>query len=69
VLAQTLTAVDPTTASPGVAGFLAIFAVAVVTLLLMRDMTKRLRRLRYRQDEVEAPADATPPAGRPGDGR
>lgn len=39
---------------PGLVGFLATFAVAVVTVLLMLDMTRRLRRLRYRADQQAA---------------
>jgi hypothetical protein len=40
---------DPTSVSPGVLGFLATFGVVVVSVLLMADMVRRVRRLRYRE--------------------
>ncbi len=48
--------------TPGVAGFIAIAVVAVVTILLVVDMTRRIRRTRYRAEirerlEAEAGAD------------
>ncbi|MGN8050996.1 hypothetical protein ACTJKO_15055 [Curtobacterium sp. 22159] len=36
--------------TPGVAGFIAIAVVAVVTILLVIDMTRRIRRTRYRSE-------------------
>lgn len=36
--------------TPGVAGFIAIALVAVVTILLVIDMTRRIRRTRYRSE-------------------
>lgn len=50
-LADTL---DPDSVTPGVAGFLASFLLAVVTILLLRDMVKRLRRVRYRDSQAAA---------------
>jgi hypothetical protein len=41
---------DPNTVSPGPLGFIAIFFVAVVVLLLMVDMNRRIRRTRYREE-------------------
>ncbi|MFS4506885.1 hypothetical protein ACMA46_11665 [Clavibacter sp. Sh2141] len=41
---------DPDTVSPGPLGFIAIFFVAVMVLLLMVDMTRRIRRTRYREE-------------------
>jgi hypothetical protein len=41
---------DPDTVSPGPIGFIAIFFVAIVVLLLMVDMTRRIRRTRYREE-------------------
>ncbi|CCE76154.1 hypothetical protein [Clavibacter nebraskensis] len=41
---------DPDTVSPGPIGFVAIFFVAVMVLLLMVDMTRRIRRTRYREE-------------------
>ncbi|WP_144755571.1 hypothetical protein [Curtobacterium pusillum] len=48
--------------TPGVAGFIAIALVAVVTILLVIDMTRRIRRTRYRSEirerlEAEAGGD------------
>lgn len=48
---------DPNSATPGVIGFIAIFLVAAVTLLLMLDMSRRVRRARYRgeiREKLEA---------------
>jgi hypothetical protein len=36
--------------TPGVAGFVAIALVAIVTILLVVDMTRRIRRTRYRAE-------------------
>ncbi len=44
---------DPNLITPGVIGFLVTFAVALVTVLLLIDMTKRMRRLRYRSEVRE----------------
>lgn len=38
-----------TDVSPGLAGFIAIFAIVLVTVLLIIDMSRRIRRLRFRQ--------------------
>jgi len=46
--------------TPGVAGFIAIALVAVVTILLVIDMTRRIRRTRYRseiRERLEAEAN------------
>jgi hypothetical protein len=50
--------------TPGVVGFGVTFLIAVVTVLLLVDMTRRMRRLRYRSEirqklEDEAAAGAT----------
>ena len=39
---------DPDTVTPGVAGFVAIALVAIVAIFLMVDMSRRIRRVRYR---------------------
>lgn len=39
--------------TPGPWGFTAIFAVGVVVLLLIIDMTRRIRRVRYRAEIAE----------------
>lgn len=43
----------PLDASPGLPGFLALFALAVVIVLLAVDMTKRIRGLRYRAEVAQ----------------
>lgn len=39
---------DPDTVTPGVAGFIAIALVAIASILLVVDMSRRIRRVRYR---------------------
>jgi hypothetical protein len=39
---------DPNTVTPGVAGFIAIALVAIASILLLVDMSRRIRRVRYR---------------------
>jgi hypothetical protein len=39
---------DPDTVTPGVAGFVAIALVTIAAILLMVDMARRIRRVRYR---------------------
>ena len=51
------TAIDPNIVTPGVVGFVATILVAVVTILLVWDMVRRIRRQRY-QAEIEAKLDA-----------
>jgi hypothetical protein len=48
---------DPNSVTPQWIGFLATFLVAVATLLLIVDMTRRIRRVRYR-DEIRANLEA-----------
>lgn len=43
---------NPIDVSPGLLGFFAIFFIAVALLLLMLDMTRRVRKLRYRAEVV-----------------
>jgi hypothetical protein len=59
------------TVSPGIAGFLVTFALALATWLLIRSMVGRIRRLRYTPDPAarpdqeltdQKPPDAQPPA-------
>lgn len=38
----------PTSVTPGVTGFLVVFAIAAVTVLLILDMVRRVRRLQAR---------------------
>jgi hypothetical protein len=60
---------DQTTVTPGVAGFLITFGVAAVVLLLALDMTRRIRRTRYREEirsKLEAERDGRPIPGTDG---
>jgi hypothetical protein len=41
---------DPNLITPGVWGFIAIFVIAVVTVFLIIDMNRRIRRSRYREE-------------------
>jgi hypothetical protein len=54
---------DPDLVTPGVAGFLVVFLLAVATILLMRSMTGHLRKVRYSPDP--AAEDAEPRTDRP----
>lgn len=59
---------DPDSVTPGVLGFLVVFVLAVVTWLLMRNLTARLRRMRFREEqrlaaEAERPPTDGPPKG------
>lgn len=45
---------DETQVTPGLIGFLATFGIVLATVFLVIDMTRRVRRLRYRQRVVEA---------------
>jgi hypothetical protein len=58
---------------PGVAGFLAVFALAVALWFLMRNMNSRMRRMAYRErdrlaQEQREQAGANPPAEEDGAG-
>ena len=44
---------DENAVTPGVVGFVATFFIAVVTVLLLIDMTRRVRRVRYRAEVQE----------------
>jgi hypothetical protein len=53
---------------PGVAGFVAVFALAVALWFLMRNMNSRMRRMAYRErdrvaQEQRDHTDAVAPAG------
>ena len=69
---------DPTTVTPTWVGFAVTFLIAVATVLLIMDMVRRVRRVRYRAEVLEkleaerAAADrgaADPGAAGPGSGR
>jgi hypothetical protein len=71
---------DPNSVSPGLIGFLATFGLVVVSILLFVNMSRRLRRMSYREEhratpteeERRAPAGDEPEgqdgAGAPGEG-
>ena len=42
---------DPDSVTPGLLGFLVVFVLALVTWLLLRNLTGRLRRMRYREEQ------------------
>lgn len=58
---------DPDTVSPGFAGFLVVFCLAVVTVLLIRSMVKHLRNVNYAPGEE--PTEARTGPERPADRR
>jgi hypothetical protein len=49
----TPTALNEDAVTPGWIGFVAIFAVALITVFLIIDMTRRVRRVRYREEVRE----------------
>lgn len=52
---------DPNLVTPGVVGFIVTFAIALITVLLVVDMVRRIRRVRYRaavQEDIAAEVDA-----------
>lgn len=55
--------VDPNAVTPGPAGFLVIVIVVIAVVLLIWDMNRRIRRVRYRE-EVREELDAEEAAGR-----
>ena len=60
---------DPNLVTPGVVGFIVTFAIAAITVLLVLDMVRRIRRVRYRsavQDDIAAEVDATTESSDPG---
>ena len=59
--------IDDTWYSPGVVGFLATFGVAAAAIFIIFDMTRRVRRVRYRAEivqklDLEEHATQTPPS-------
>jgi hypothetical protein len=44
---------NPDVVTPGVVGFITVFLITVVTVLLILDMTRRIRRARYRGELAE----------------
>ena len=58
---------DPASVTPGTLGFLATLFVVVLVILLIRDMTKRIRRVRYTAEVDQARAQREAGAAEPGD--
>lgn len=44
---------DPDNVTPGTVGFIATFLLAVAVFFLIRDMARRVRRVRYREQIAE----------------
>lgn len=64
---------DPNSVTPGLLGFLVVFVLAIVLWLLLRNLTGRLRRMRFREEERLAreaaeSAPGTQPRADPGSG-
>lgn len=55
--------VDANLVTPGVIGFIVTFLLAVVVVLLVIDMSRRMRRVRYREEAI-AKLDAEEAAAR-----
>ena len=53
------------TVSPGIAGFLVTFGLALATWLLIRSMVGRIRRLRYTPDPAARPDQESPDQQQP----
>jgi hypothetical protein len=54
--------VDPNSVTPGVVGFIMTFGTMIAVLLLVLDMVRRVRRVRYRQEIADKLDGITPPA-------
>ncbi|MDA8863192.1 hypothetical protein N9H87_03100 [Pontimonas sp.] len=54
--------VDPNSVTPGVIGFIMTFGVMIAVLILVLDMVRRVRRVRYRQEIADKLDGVTPPA-------
>lgn len=52
---------DPNVVTPGPIGFLTIFLLTAVVVLLILDMVRRIRRVRYRGEARERQEQARPP--------
>ena len=63
---------DDSVVSPGLAGFLVTFAIAVATLFLIKSMVKHLRKVRYGPDpsqpDLSQPGEVPQPRTRPENG-
>jgi hypothetical protein len=62
---------NPDLVTPGVVGFIVTFGIAIVTVLLILDMVRRIRRVRYRaavQEDIAAELDSPNPPTDPSPG-
>lgn len=50
--------VDPNSVTPGIAGFVSILLLTAAVVLLILDMVRRIRRIRYRGELAERRAAA-----------
>lgn len=57
---------DPYDVSPGLLGFLAIFAVAAVCVLGWMSLNRKVRRMRFAERAEGAETDGAAPGGEPG---
>lgn len=57
---------DPYDVSPGLLGFLAIFAVASVCVLGWLSLNRKVRRMRFAERAEDVETDGAAPAGGPG---
>nr|WP_237740819.1 hypothetical protein [Arthrobacter crystallopoietes] len=53
---------DPDQVTPGPWGFFITFGLAVLVILLIWDMQRRIRRVRYREQAAQAAEERTEPA-------
>jgi len=56
---------DPDLVTPGVAGFLVVFLLALATIFLLRSMTGHLRKVRYSPDPAAEPEEPPQPPAEP----
>ena len=59
---------DPASVTPGLVGFLATLLVVVAVILLIRDMVKRVRRVRYTAEAEQNRLQRRPADGSTGTG-
>lgn len=59
---------DPSQVTPGLLGFLATLMLVVAVIFLVRDMSRRIRRVRYQSGADDAGSDGSGPDGVKQDG-
>ena len=55
--------VDPKDVTPGTLGFIVTLFLVIAIIFLIRDMTKRIRRVRYREQALAARSETAPQGG------